>query len=174
MILANGIFDLLKIILPAFIVFLTVYYMLRSYLKQTYKLEELKIIKNQNKDLLHLKLQAYERLIIFCERISADNLFFRLNHADMGVKELRNSMLIAIQQEFEHNITQQLYTSESLWKIVILAKDFMLELVSRTEGNSIKEFTNNVRINISDNKFDPTQYAKTAIANEVELIISVK
>ncbi len=124
-----------------------------------------------NKDIIPLKLQAYERLIMLCERISVDNLAYRLSNSDMGVKELKNAMLIAIQQEYEHNITQQVYVSENLWKILRLAKDQMQDVISRTDGSTPSEFITNIYKNISDTKADPISYARKAIKNEAELLM---
>lgn len=124
-----------------------------------------------NKDIIPLKLQAYERLIMLCERISVDNLAYRLSNSDMGVKELKNAMLIAIQQEYEHNITQQVYVSENLWKILRLAKDQMQDVISRTDGITPSEFITNIYKNISETKADPISYARKAIKNEAELLM---
>ena len=48
----------------------------------------------------------------------------------MGAQELRNAMLIAIQQEYEHNITQQVYVSEPLWEIIKIARDEAVNFVA--------------------------------------------
>ncbi|HMW75898.1 MAG TPA: hypothetical protein PKD40_09585, partial [Saprospiraceae bacterium] len=68
--------------------------------------------QNANAVTLPLKLQAYERLSLFCERISIPSLILRLNQPGMNTQALRYAMLISIQKEFEHNITQQMYISE--------------------------------------------------------------
>ena len=91
--------EILKYSIPALIVFITVYFLFKNFLRQQYHLEQLKFRQNQSKDITPLKLQAYERLMMLCERISLDNLTYRLSHPDMGVAELRNALLIAIQQE---------------------------------------------------------------------------
>ncbi len=54
----------------------------------------------------------------------------------MGVNELKNAMLIAIPQEYEHNITQQVYISENTLKVNQLAKDQMQDMISRTDGST--------------------------------------
>ena len=167
----ESLIEILKYSVPALIVFATVYYLFRNFLLQQYQLEALKQRQNMNKDIIPLKLQAYERLIMVCERISVDNLAYRLSNTDMGVKELKNAMLIAIQQEYEHNITQQVYVSENLRKILKLAKDQMQDVISRTEGNTPAEFITNIYKNISETKADPISYARKAIKNEAELLM---
>jgi Ca2+/Na+ antiporter len=72
---------------------------------------------------LPLRLQAYERLLLLCERITIPNLVGRLRTEGASATDLRMAMLMAIKQEFEHNVTQQIYVSEKLWKILLMARD---------------------------------------------------
>lgn len=164
--------EILKYTIPAIIVFATVFFLFKSFLNQMYNLEALKQKKNHNKEILPLRLQAYERLVMFCERISVDNLVYRLNHTDMGVKELRSAMLIGIQQEYEHNVTQQVYISQNLWEIIHLAKDQLQEIISKSEGDTTAELINSIRKQMSQNKIDPASYARLAIRNEAQLLFN--
>jgi hypothetical protein len=163
--------EILKYSIPALIVFATVFYLFRNFLNQQYQLEALKYRQSQGKEIIPLKLQAYERLMMLCERISLDNLAYRLVHPDMGVDELRNAMLIAIQQEYEHNVTQQVYVSESLWKIIQIAKDQMQTVISEADGATNAELLSNVRQKMINAKADPIAYAKSAVRNEAELLM---
>ncbi len=127
-------FEILKYILPALVVFITVYYTMKQYLNSQYNLQYL---RNQNKNAKHnipIKLQAYERLLLLMERIRITNLVFRLRSTDMNVKELTASLLISIQKEFEHNQAQQLYVSNDLWNIIKLAKDNIQSIISETSS----------------------------------------
>lgn len=167
----DAILDILKYTIPALIVFLTVYYLFKGFLNQQYQMEALKLRQSQSKDILPIKLQAYERLMMFCERISIDNLTYRLTHPDMGTQELRNSCLIAIQQEYEHNLSQQVYVSSNLWKIIELAKNQMQVVISDSEGSSVAEMVTHIKRNLSEAGNDPTRYAKSAIREEAQLLI---
>lgn len=115
--------EILKMTIPALIVFLTVYYLMKQYLDKQYQIKVLEYRQKKSGTTVPMKLQAYERLSLFCERISIPNLLLRLRSEDQSAALLRMSMLIAIQQEFEHNITQQVYVSENLWQIVKVARD---------------------------------------------------
>ncbi|MBK9257992.1 MAG: hypothetical protein IPM42_21280 [Saprospiraceae bacterium] len=165
------IIEIVKITLPALIVFLTVYFLFTRFLQQQYNLENLKFKQNQSSGVIPLKLQAYERLIMLCERISIQQLSFRLSHVDMDANAIRQSMLIAIQQEYDHNLTQQLYVSENLWQIVTLAKNQIQEVVSKSEGHTPAEFYNNAQSILSQMKVDPLLYAKSAVKREADTII---
>ena len=116
--------EILKYILPALIVFATVYFINEAVPRHAIQYSGI-TISNKNKGKIHLpiKLQAYERMAMFCERISLDNLSYRLSSHNIDAKSMSNAMLIAIQQEFEHNMSQQVYVSEKLWQIITMAKD---------------------------------------------------
>lgn len=77
----------------------------------------------REKAVLQLKLQACERLILFLDRISMPNLLGRVKTGSSQTPDLSTFMMLAIQKELEHNITQQLYVSGKLWEIITLIKD---------------------------------------------------
>lgn len=163
--------DILKYTIPALIVFVTVYFLFKSFLNQQYQMEALKLRQSQSRDILPVKLQAYERLMMLCERISIDQLVYRLTHPDMGCQEVRNACLVAIQQEYEHNLSQQVYVSSSLWKIIELAKNQLQVVISETEGTTVAEWVIQVKKNLTESGSDPVQYAKSAIREEASLLI---
>jgi hypothetical protein len=82
------------------------------------------------------KIQAYERLILFLDRVSVPSLIMRLQSQGMTTDMLSSSMLIAIQKELEHNVTQQLYIKENLWQIILLIKDELSAAISSEADNS--------------------------------------
>ena len=122
--------EVLKLTIPALIVFLTAYYILKTYLENQYRLKMAEIKQGQIQTTLPLKLQAYERLSMFCERIAIPNLLLRIRKDGMTAGELQVSLLLAIQQEYEHNITQQVYVSGQLWEIIKMARDEAVNVVA--------------------------------------------
>jgi hypothetical protein len=100
-----------------------IYTLVEKYLTQQQNLRALEIQQQRQQATLPLRLQAYERLLLLCERISIPNLVGRLRTEGASAQDLRMAMLIAINQEFEHNVTQQIYVSEKLWKILLMARD---------------------------------------------------
>ena len=113
---------------------------------------------------------------MFCERISLDNLSYRLTSQNMDAKALSNAMLIAIQQEFEHNMSQQVYISEKLWQIITLAKDQVQSIITtaaadRTVGNSPAALIDRAVQLQKEMGGNPIQTAKRAIKKEIDIII---
>jgi len=115
--------EIIKVTVPALIVFLTVRSLLRAYFNKEYQLKVLDQNQQNQDTTLPLKLQAYERLSLFCERIAVPNLLFRIRQEGMSAQVLRMQILLAIQQEYEHNITQQVYVSPQLWEIIKMSRD---------------------------------------------------
>jgi hypothetical protein len=70
-----------------------------------------------------MRIQAYERLILFLERISPDNLLLRLKNQARTNYDLHLAILQQIRSEYEHNISQQLYVSDAVWSRVKETKE---------------------------------------------------
>ncbi len=128
----SAILEILKFTLPPLVVFTTVYYVLKQYLDSQYRLKALEARKKQTDKTLPLKLQAYERLSLFCERIALPSLILRLRESNMTVDQLRFALMLSVQKEFEHNLSQQIYVSAPLWQIIRFAKDETLSYVNLT------------------------------------------
>lgn len=122
--------EILKLTLPAVIVGGTAYLLLKSLLDERQRIDMAILRNDAQKITLPLRLQAYERLMLLCDRADVGNTLLRITMPNMKVRELRGALLIAINQEFEHNVSQQLYVSETLWQIIRAAKNNTLALVT--------------------------------------------
>ncbi len=127
-------FDLLIAILPSLIVFGTAFFSIRQFLqgdqarRQTDRLTDQK--KEDRRHTLPLRLQAYERLTLFLERIAPGPLVFRVHKHNMSSRMLHLALLDTIREEFEHNVTQQVYVSDKAWQQVRVAKEETIRLVN--------------------------------------------
>ena len=170
------ILEILKYVLPAFIMFLTVYYMMKHYLDGQYKIKMLDLKQKQQQTTLPLRLQAYERLSLFCERISIPGLILRLRTEDMTTNDLRIALMVAVQHEFEHNITQQVYVSEKLWQIIKVAKDDVVNVINHVakemDPNSDSKAFSRALFNLMDQRGGmPIDKAIIAIKKEAGLLL---
>jgi len=78
-----------------------------------------------------LRLQAYERLVLFLERITPSKLMIRVSPTAED-KELYEDLLIrTIEQEFEHNLSQQIYVSDKCWNILTTSKNATIQLIRK-------------------------------------------
>ncbi len=78
-----------------------------------------------------LKLQAYERLILLADRIALPNLISRSNQPGLNVQEMQHLLVQTIRQEFEHNITQQIYVSHEAWDAIRNLKEQNMLIVNQ-------------------------------------------
>ncbi|MEE9439135.1 MAG: hypothetical protein V3V14_09060 [Saprospiraceae bacterium] len=168
--------EILKYILPALIVFGTVYFIMTKFLDQQYGLETLKFKQNHVGAMLPMKLQAYERMAVLCERISLDNLSYRLSVSNMDAKSLGNAMMIAIQQEYEHNLGQQIYISKNLWEIITTAKNQTQNIVSSAMadpkvGSSPAALVQKAMELQNEMGGSPIKMAKIAIKKEIDIVL---
>ena len=81
-----------------------------------------------------LQLQAYERLILLTDRIALPNLVQRLNQQGVDARDMQSLLTQAIRQEFEHNITQQIYVSAEAWEAVRNYKEQNLLIVNQVSS----------------------------------------
>lgn len=144
----NGLWEILKIGIPALIVFLTAYFMFRDMLENNQKQREMELELKNSKLILPIKLQAYERLILLLERISPQSLLMRISPHDLNVVDYQQELLSQIRHEFEHNLSQQIYVSQILWETIRRAKENLVQIIN----NSADEFKNDAPALVLSNK----------------------
>ncbi len=87
------------------------------------------------KTLLNLKLLAYERIILFIERMKPDSLIPRTLTPSLNSKEYQLSLINEIRREFEYNLSQQLYLSENAWTVTVNYKDNIITLINSASAD---------------------------------------
>lgn len=102
-----------------------------------------------------IRLQAYERMALFLERISPNSLVLRCYQPGMDLKLLQGVMTKNIRDEWEHNLSQQVYLTPELWAHIREAKDEMINLV------------NSAAVSLPDTT-DPTRLAAAVFASAAD------
>lgn len=110
---------------PAILVSATCYLVLNRTLKADEKRRDTELILASKRITLPMRLQAYERLILFLERISPDTMLLRLKGQAHSNADLHLAMLQNIRSEYEHNLSQQLYVSGDVWEKVKAVKEYV-------------------------------------------------
>lgn len=126
----NGFLEISKIALPALIVFLTAYYLLRNMLRNDQQRRDYELRALQTKEMTPVKLQAYERLTLFLERMTPESMLIRHAPHDLTVSQYHQILLSTIRQEYEHNLSQQIYVSPILWETIRGAKEHLIALIN--------------------------------------------
>lgn len=160
--------DLAKIVLPALMVFLTALFVLKSYLENEQKKKILDARFEQKRVSLPIRLQAYERLALFLERINPENIVLRMNQVGMSSKELQALLLQTIRMEYEHNLSQQVYVSNQAWDMVKNAKEDVIRLVN-TAGAAMHE--NATAIDLSTSIFEESLKTKEGVLQKALIFL---
>ena len=79
---------------------------------------------------LPLRLQAYERIVLLLERISAGNLLPRLYQPELTAAEFQRLLVQAVRDEYNHNLSQQLYVSRQAWDLVKSAREEVIRQIN--------------------------------------------
>lgn len=130
--MVNEILEILKYTLPSLIVFLAVWFVLKSMLQNEYKRMHVETIVKNQRITTPVKLQAYERMTILLERISPEALIMRVSNPALTAKQFQAELLNNIRSEFEHNVAQQIYISNQAWELVKNAKTSVIQLINST------------------------------------------
>ena len=106
------------------------FYLARPYLDRSESIQLLEFKKSISAQTLPLRLQAYERMAIFLERINPNILITRAHKSGMSARLLQSELTKMIRTEFEHNLSQQIYMSNHAWEMVKTAKEEITKLVN--------------------------------------------
>lgn len=167
-IFANGI----AYALPAIATGAVAYFMFSAFLERDEKEEKFKALINKKRESLPTKLQAYERLLLFCERIHPAKLLLRVQPVGDHPSNYAHLLIGNIEQEFDHNLVQQLYVSEDSWKAVLGSKLSIINKIRTSAENSesAKELRENLLIDFSQVE-SPTETAIAIMKQEVRKLL---
>ena len=87
--------------------------------------------RKQNNDIvMPIRLRAYERIVLFLSRIDPKSLLLRFDFAGMTVLQLQQMLLQAVRDEYDHNVSQQIYISREAWVLVVNARENLTQLIN--------------------------------------------
>lgn len=136
---AERIIDLFLFAIPSLITGLIAYHFFKEHTKNEDGRRRYLLKKDLQVSALPMRLQAYERLSLFLERISPNNLLLRVSPNKLTKEKYESLLIQTIEKEIEHNLSQQIYISDKCWSIVSAAKSATIQLIRRA---SMLEKTN--------------------------------
>ena len=105
-------------------------YITKTVMEAKAKMAALASSKGNRAAVLPLRLQAYERMALFLERIDPNQLVMRIHTGGLTVSQEQNLLLTAIRSEYEHNLSQQIYISNPVWNKISDAKDDIIDIIN--------------------------------------------
>jgi hypothetical protein len=162
---ADKILELAFYTLPALITGGVAYYFFDTYLKNEESRRRHIIYKEAQKNALPLRLQAYERLTLFLERINPTKLLIRITPQSSNKFDYEEYLISQIEIEYEHNLSQQIYISAESWDIITTAKNATIQTIRKTNMSEKVDTANKLREVILSDLFDKQSPSSIAIAN---------
>jgi len=168
--------DILKITIPAMLVMITAWLIIRSMLKTDQDRRKQELLLQNSKTITPIRLQAYERIILFLERISLESLLVRVSSPDMTAHQLHSALLTTIRAEFEHNLSQQIYMTPQAWEVVRNARSNTIKLINtemeKMPPNSTGiSFSKRLLENVMEMEKEPTRAAIDYVKAEIARVL---
>jgi len=128
--------EILKYILPAIVVLIATSLIVHKFLIKETERKQLAIFEKNSQYTLQMRLQAYERLVIFVERMHPNSMISRFYTRESTAQDLQLAMIQSIRAEYEHNLSQQLYVSHEVWQTITTVKEQEITMLNRV-GSSL-------------------------------------
>lgn len=167
---SSNLIDILSYAIPSLVTGGVAYYLFDAHFKDQQNTRRWLLQKENKSAVLPIQLQAYERMTLFLERLNPSQLLVRINPISENKMDYQNYVIAQIEQEFEHNLAQQIYISGECWSIILTAKNATIQMIRLatqnekvTSADSLREFI------LTDllNKTAPSITAMAFVKNEV-------
>jgi hypothetical protein len=170
----NILVDIMKFVIPSVLIFIIVYTLVGKFLGQQMDKMRMEYRMQMKSDLIPIKLQAYERVVLFLERISLQFLIKSHNTKDISATALKSLMIGVINQEYNHNLSQQIYISGQGWTMVKIVKEEVIAVINiaysnLNEGATGIDLSKLIVERLMETEEQPTQKGINFLKSEVQL-----
>lgn len=155
---------LASIVLPSLITGGLAYYFFMIHLKNEDKRRSFLLLKENRKQSFPIRLQAFERITLFLERINPSQLLVRVKPLGENKEAYASLLTSTIEQEFEHNVSQQIYLSESCWNVVVSSKNATLQIINSLNSKEEIKDAQSLREAILKKMMDGTPPSAVALS----------
>jgi hypothetical protein len=161
-----------KLLIPALLVLYAMYLTVKSLLEKDIEKKEVDLKIKNYETILPLRLQAYERIALLLERITPNNIMLRLNNPGLSAKEFQIILVKEIRDEYNHNLSQQIYIDDKTWVLVRKAIEDTINLINQSAMN-LKEEAKSMDLikavfaDIMQNEVDSVKHALGQLKKEV-------
>ena len=159
----DDILQLFAYLLPAVVTGAIAFYFFRLHTRNEDGRRRFLLHKDAQKDTIPVRLQAYERMALFLERISINSLVVRVAPKGKSKSDYENLLINQIETEFEHNLSQQIYMSDECWNIIKAAKNATIQII-RSAGMSQTDSPDKLREDILNQTMEKQSPTNTALA----------
>ncbi|SDZ98503.1 DUF7935 family protein [Bizionia paragorgiae] len=165
--------ELLMYSIPALITGIIAYFFFREHIKNENNRRLFLMQKDLKKEALPMRLQAYERMTLFLERIVPSKLLIRVAPLSSDKNDYEKLLIDNIEQEFEHNLSQQIYLTSDCWSIIVAAKNTTIQLIRKANMSEKTDTANKLREVILTEMMENQAPSSTALAYIKEEITTI-
>ncbi len=159
----DQIYQMFAYLLPAVVTGAVAFYFFRLHTKNEEGRRRYLLHKDSQKNTLPIRLQAYERMALFLERISIPSLVVRVKPLSANKMDYENLLIKNIENEFEHNLSQQIYLTDECWSVIKASKNATIKAI-RSAAMSQSETADKLREDILNETMDKQSPSATALA----------
>ena len=163
--------ELLSYTIPSLITGGVAYYLFDAHFKDQKNTRRWLLQRQNQKNALPIKLQAYERMVLFLERINPTKLLIRITPISENKNDYENFVIAQIEQELEHNLTQQIYMTDECWMIILTAKNATIQMIRKAAMSERVDSADKLReviLNDLMEKATPSSAALSYLKNELK------
>ena len=157
---SEKIIDLILYAIPALITGIIAYYFFKEHTKNEDGRRRFLLHRDMQVNAMPLRLQAYERMALFLERISPNKLLVRVVPKSSNKEEYESLLITTIEQEYEHNLSQQIYMTDQCWSIITAAKNATIQLLRKASLLEKTDTANKLREVVLTEMLDRVEMAK--------------
>lgn len=160
---ADHVFQLFAYLLPSVVTGAIAFYFFRMHTNNEEGRRRFLLHKDSQKDTLPIRLQAYERMALFLERIAIPSLVVRVAPQSNDKGAYETLLIKSIENEFDHNLSQQIYLTDECWNIIKAAKNATIQMI-RKAGMSQTESADKLREDILNETMEKASPSATALS----------
>lgn len=160
----DSILQLLFFLLPAVVVAVIAFYFFNLHTRNEEHRRRFLLHKESQRHALPVRMQAYERMALFLERIAPGNLLVRVKPFKSGKEDYSLQLVRTIEQEFEHNLAQQIYVSDECWNVIKASKNATINNIRKTAAREDIKTADELRQNILSSLLDQQPPSETGLA----------
>lgn len=151
-------------LLPAIVVGVLSFYFFNAHTKQEEGRRRFLLHQDNQKNALPQRLQAYERLALFLERIAPGNLLTRVKPYNDDKYDYEALLVKTIEQEYEHNLAQQIYVSPECWNVIRISKNATISIIRKTNMSEKIDGSDRLRETILRDLIDNQAPSETGLS----------
>lgn len=160
---AEAVLQMFAYLLPALITGFVAFYFFKLHTKNEDGRRRFLLHKDTQKNTLPIRLQAYERMALFLERIAIPSLVVRVAPKSADKNGYEKLLIQSIETEYDHNLSQQIYMTDECWNIIKAAKSAIIQQI-RKAAMSETDSADKLREDVLTSTMEKESPSATALA----------